>query len=46
MPLSIKQYQTKKGFLKHQVYETLGKKVVHMQYLHINTIYAHYLQIS
>lgn len=41
----MEEYQTK-GFLKHQVYEILWKKVVYMQYLHITILDAHYLQIS
>lgn len=46
MDLSIEQYQTKKGFLEHQVREILWKKAVYMQYLHITTINTCYLQIS
>lgn len=37
--LSMEQFQTKKGFLKHQVHEISWKNVVYMQYLHITTIY-------
>lgn len=36
--LSMEQFQTKKGFLKHQVHE-ISWKNVYMQYLRITTIY-------